>query len=874
LVERIITPVFDLGNDTVLCRSQTLTLKMPNPTGAIHNWQSTTNTPNTTPQLIVSQAGTYKGEVNLKGCKAQDSIKVNYIDGASFSLGNDTTLCVGQALAYNFNINGANFRWSDGSTTPQYRINQSGIYWLEVTANGCNIRDSVRVNVLNPGSFSLGRDTTLCEGQALRLNAFLPNAAYRWQDNSTDSVFTVRNQGQYFVQASVANCKVLDTIQVNYNPLPRFTLGNDTTLCAGQNLAYNFNLTNSTFLWNDGTRTPQYNINRGGTYWLEVSANNCNVRDSLKVGYIDPGTFSLGRDTAICEGQTVRLRVNVPNAVYRWQDNSTDSVLNVRTQGQYSVQASVANCRVADTILVTVNPLPRFTLGNDTTLCAGQNLAYNFNLTNSTFLWNDGTRTPQYNINRGGTYWLEVSANNCNVRDSLKVGYIDVGTFSLGRDTAICEGQTVRLRVNVPNAVYRWQDNSTDSAFNVRTQGQYSVQASVANCRVSDTILVAVNPLPRFDLGRDTTLCETQTLTLKANAQTGSTYLWQNGTTLSTFDVAVAGTYKVLAILGNCSASDSIVVAYAIPPTLDLGRDTSICESITYILRPLSNATSFRWQNASTAPTFSVQTAGLYTVEATNAAGCKRRDSIQIGVTNLPRFNLGNDTTLCIGKTQILTATVTDAALRWQNSTQTTPILAVTQTGVYAATATRRGCLFSDSIKISFSPPPPYSLGNDTTICENIPLTLQINVPNSTFKWSDNATGNKIAVKKAGTYWVAVTTNLGCQTADSIQIDTKFCPTFDPFVPNIFSPNGDTHNEDLKPFFQKEFKILSYDFQVYNRWGNLVFKTSDKNLGWNGTVNGNQAAVGVYVYQLIVTYEKLEGGSAQKIVAGDCTLIR
>jgi large repetitive protein len=78
----------------------------------------------------------------------------------------------------------------------------------------------------------------------------------------------------------------------------------------------------------------------------------------------------------------------------------------------------------------------------------------------------------------------------------------------------------------------------------------------------------------------------------------------------------------------------------------------------------------------------------------------------------------------------------------------------------------------------------------------------------------------------------------------------------------------------LKPFFQKEFKILSYDFQIYNRWGDLVFKTNDKNLGWNGIVNGNQATVGVYVYQLIVTYEKLEGGTAQKIVAGDCTLIR
>jgi gliding motility-associated-like protein len=871
LVERIVTPVFDLGNDTVLCRSQTLTLRMPNPTGAIHSWQNGTNT---TPQIIVSQAGTYRGEVNLKGCKAKDSIQVSYIDGASFSLGNDTTLCAGQSLGYNFSINGANFRWSDGATTPQYSINRSGTYWLEVTANGCSIRDSVRVNVLDPGTFSLGRDTALCAGQSLRLNAFLPNATYRWQDGSTDSVFTVRAQGQYFVQASVSNCRVLDTILVVVNPLPIFTLGNDTTLCAGQNLTYNFNLANANYRWSDGTTTPQYNINRGGTYWLEVTSNNCSVRDSLRVGYIDPGTFTLGRDTAICEGQTVRLRANVPNAIYRWQDNSTDSVFTVRTQGQYSVQASVANCRVADTILVVVNPLPRFTLGNDTTLCAGQNLAYNFNLAGANYRWNDGTTAPQYNINRGGTYWLEVTSNNCSVRDSLRVGYIDPGTFTLGRDTTICEGQTVRLRANVPNATYRWQDNSTDSVFTVRTQGQYSVQASVSNCRVADTILVNVNPIPRFDLGKDTTLCEAQTVTLTAAAQTGSTYRWQNGTTLSTFNVTTAGTYKVVATLGTCTAADSIVVAFASFPTLDLGRDTSICESTTYTLRPLSNATSFRWQNGATTATFPVQSAGLYHVEATNIAGCKRRDSIQIEVTNLPRFNLGNDTAMCVGKTHTLTATVTDATIRWQNSTNTTPTLAVNQTGTFAATATRRGCLFSDSIKVTFAPPPQYSLGRDTTICDNIPIALQVNVPNSKYVWSDNSTNSKLTVSKPGTYWVAVTTNLGCRSADSILIQVKHCPSFEAFVPNVFSPNDDTFNDVLKPFFPQEFIIKGFEFEIFNRWGGLVFRTDIKDTGWDGMVKGTKAPIDVYVYRLKVTYEKLEGGTAEKNFGGDCMLVR
>jgi hypothetical protein len=174
-IEQVITPVFDLGKDTVLCNNQTTTLNLPTVANATYAWQDG----KMTPQYLVSQAGTYTGEITIRGCKAVDSIKVAYVSGASFSLGNDTTLCVGQVLNYNFTVNGASFKWQDGSTAPQYLVNKAGTYKLEVSTNACKIVDSVIVAYVDPGSFDLGKDTTLCEGQILRLKPVLPNAAFK-----------------------------------------------------------------------------------------------------------------------------------------------------------------------------------------------------------------------------------------------------------------------------------------------------------------------------------------------------------------------------------------------------------------------------------------------------------------------------------------------------------------------------------------------------------------------------------------------------------------------------------------------------------------------------------------------------------------------
>ncbi|MBK9590277.1 MAG: gliding motility-associated C-terminal domain-containing protein [Crocinitomicaceae bacterium] len=79
-------------------------------------------------------------------------------------------------------------------------------------------------------------------------------------------------------------------------------------------------------------------------------------------------------------------------------------------------------------------------------------------------------------------------------------------------------------------------------------------------------------------------------------------------------------------------------------------------------------------------------------------------------------------------------------------------------------------------------------------------------------------------------------------------------------LPNIFTPDGDLVNDLYHPLLPIKF-VDSVEFKVYNRWGELVFETSDPYLNWNGTdmESGKKLNDGVYFYTIVVYEIKLEG---------------
>ena len=116
------------------------------------------------------------------------------------------------------------------------------------------------------------------------------------------------------------------------------------------------------------------------------------------------------------------------------------------------------------------------------------------------------------------------------------------------------------------------------------------------------------------------------------------------------------------------------------------------------------------------------------------------------------------------------------------------------------------------------------------------------------------------------TYVVHVMSIYGCLSTDSIVVYVD--NTNPEFIPSGFTPNGDGLNDVFMPTKLKYQKLV--DFRIYNRWGTLIFQTSDPKKGWDGTYNGVPQDIGVYSYEIITAHSD----GANKVYKGNVTLIR
>jgi gliding motility-associated-like protein len=149
-------------------------------------------------------------------------------------------------------------------------------------------------------------------------------------------------------------------------------------------------------------------------YWCEADNGGCTFRDSMSVTAIKPlPVVDLGSDKNVCEGITVTLDATYPNALYLWQNGSTMPVFNVTVAGTYIVRVEVDGCRRSDTVLISYDPKPVFSLGPDQFICPGKKIILSPVLNPLWQIsWQDGSGNPAYTIQQPGIYSLSAT-NNC-----------------------------------------------------------------------------------------------------------------------------------------------------------------------------------------------------------------------------------------------------------------------------------------------------------------------------------------------------------------------------------------------------------------------------------------------------------------------------
>jgi gliding motility-associated-like protein len=115
-------------------------------------------------------------------------------------------------------------------------------------------------------------------------------------------------------------------------------------------------------------------------------------------------------------------------------------------------------------------------------------------------------------------------------------------------------------------------------------------------------------------------------------------------------------------------------------------------------------------------------------------------------------------------------------------------------------------------------------------------------------------------------YTITVEDQFGCMSLDTLSISIEASPD----IPNLFSPNGDNHNDFFDIIVAEKFRplITVETFKVYNRWGNLLYDNETPAVGWDGRLSsGDVAPAEIYTYVI-----KLAG--VEEIFKGTVTLIK
>jgi gliding motility-associated-like protein len=516
--------------------------------------------------------------------------------------------------------------------------------------------------------------------------------------------------------------------------------------------------------------------------------------------------------------------------------------------------------------------------------CMGQSISFSIqNLVGvSSISWNFGDpasginntsslQNPNHSFTSTGTYTVTAilqNSNGCAADTITKLIHAGALTINLGNDTAICSRDTLQLQpIPVINgSSLLWSNGNTDTVLKVTQPGQYWLRASAGGCNAVDTINITLRSLPQFTLGNDSLICGNTSVPLAPSpAQTG-TYTWSNNAATPTINVSNAGSYWLQIIDGfGCKWRDTVAVGFKTLPNFNLGNDTTICQQDTLLLNAaISGATGYTWNTGATTPQIKTYQSGIYWCDV-NKQGCIYRDSIMLTVKPLPIANLGNDTTLCENTTLLLDAQNPGSSWMWNTGSMAQTYL-VRQAGFYKVTVTNNNCINKDSINISYELLPRFSLGSDRLICPGEVITLQPMLnPLWQLMWQDGSGAVTYRVVQPGLYYLDATTRCGT-TREDIVFTSGLCRVN---IPNAFTPNGDGRNDVLKALGTEA--VTSFDLKIFNRYGQLIFETKDKNKGWDGRYNGQRVNNGAYAY--VCTYNE-QNSVMKQILKGIVIIIR
>jgi gliding motility-associated-like protein len=489
---------------------------------------------------------------------------------------------------------------------------------------------------------------------------------------------------------------------------------------------------------------------------------------------------------------------------------------------------------------------------------------WNFGDPASGYYNNAGIQAPTHLYAGTGDYPVSLvvilAGDTIKLADTIHV--ITPLAYNFGPDIYLCEkGDTSLTAPIVPGAVYQWNDDSLTSTpvLKITKTGVYTVK--IDGCAVNDSIGIFFSNLPEIKLGDDHVMCAGEILTLNAATQNGN-YTWElNGVVIpgatdgQLLTQAPGGLYTAIVTVPGCGTfRDSANITYSgyAAPPFSLGPDTLLCpKEIFPITANVTGASGYMWNTGEQTQTIQVSKAGQYWAFVNVAGQCDVVDTVEVMYRGDKNLDF-HDTAICKGSTLILDADFGNGIYNWvadppqrndQDQTKQSTYY-VYEPGKYSVVAQVGQCIYKDSLNVTFNDSLDLNIGRDTTLCIGEAFVLHVKTNANEFAWQDGSVAMNYAVGDSGMYQVIAKNGCGSDTA-SVHINRKTC-SCELTLPNAFSPNNDGLNDYFRPLHP--CNMSEYLLRIYDRYGTLVFQTSDFGHGWNGTYNGMPADNGTFVW--------------------------
>lgn len=820
-------------------------------------------------QKSICEAGTYKLVVDGNTASAMGTFTLTIEEDPSFSFqvnaqGTDISCNGADDGKASVNPLGGtspfNFNWSTNDSTQTIDSLKTGSYSVTVTdATGCQATDSVTIDEPSPITATLSKTDVTCSGAndgtaTVNVNGGTKPYSYEWSTvptQSGDSAIFL-GPGIYTVTVTDANgCEITESITVNTNTKIDIDVQQQKDVsCKGimdGSIAVSTNGGNPPYdyIWSNGDSTGNISNLGPGNYTVTVfDQDQCNQDTSLAISQPDSLVLSL------------------------------EKIENV-------------DCLGDETGAIDIS-----TTGGTTPY---------------SYTWSNGSKSEDQIGIAVDTYAVTVTdANGCtDTLGNLKVeGLSDLSTTISGTNPSCYNASDGSVKVTVTGGQrpydYFWSNFSGDSTLDNAEAGSYLVVIQDdLGCQITDSITLSEPNQITTNFSVNTISCQGEDDgSINVSTSGGNApfdYVWSNGDSSANNTNLTAGNYGVTVSDQNqCSKDTSLTVEEPDALSISLENiDNVACEGDENGVIDISTTGgtppySYNWSNGSQDEDQSGLAADTYAVTLTDNNGCK--DTL----SNLTVEQL-SDMSTSISGTNPSCSNTNDGSIEvivsggqppydyfWSDFSGDSIIENADDGSYLVVIQDEQGCQITDSITLS----EPGRVTTDFSVkgisCKGeadgaISATAVGGTPPFSYKWSNGARGDKIDTLGPGNYGVTVTDANNCLDTSSVilesateecAVDTQENKTFTVAVPNAFTPNNDGLNDELK--IQHNGSFDQFTFQVFNRWGELVFETNDPTATWDGTRNGDKLPSGVYVYHLKGTL--LDDSEIEK--QGSITLIR